>query len=171
MWFYESHWVTLRFRALTGPASTNSSEKLRPGLRSSKLNNCLKQEAAENYKAAITYSDNVSAVEVWADSWWLGMWQLWKRPALAHGWSSSQLNWNKVQTMGPCPDPFDICEQGHPLRKVFSWLCFCCSSKTNISYFVTFSPPNLKFTSMYVDLQQQVDWSCVIQKAVLALSY
>lgn len=53
---------------MTGPASTNSSEKLRPGLRSSKLNKCLKQEAAENYKAAITYSDNVSAVEVWADS-------------------------------------------------------------------------------------------------------
>lgn len=57
---------------MTGPASTNSSEKLRPGLRSSKLNNCLKQEAAENYKAAITYSDNVSAVEVWADSWACG---------------------------------------------------------------------------------------------------
>lgn len=43
------------------------SVNLRPGQRSSKLNKCLRQEPVEGYKTVIAYSDDVSAVESWAD--------------------------------------------------------------------------------------------------------
>lgn len=61
-------------RVFTGQVSLILSVDLRPGLRSSKLNNCFTQEPAEGYKMVIAYSVNVSV-----------MWQPWEKPAVVCG--------------------------------------------------------------------------------------
>jgi len=50
-----------------GPVSIILSVNLRPGLRSSKLSKCLRQEPAEGYKTVAADSDDVSAAGSGAD--------------------------------------------------------------------------------------------------------
>lgn len=165
-------WDSLVLWALTGPVSIILSVNSRPGIRSSKLNKCLRQEPAEGYKTVIAHADDVSAVESWAYGWQLGMWQPWEQPAVACGWISSQLCQMRIglsqQVLTwttPPPPPTSLSRASSEKALLLALLPLLIGNKhLSICYFL---PPNFKFILVYAEgilvPQHQVDWGCVEQ--------